>query len=409
MNDEERPSRVTVVGIGADGWQGLPEPSRSALAAAGAILGSPRQLQLLPPQIEARRVRWGSPLRPSVGPLVAKHRGEGLVVLASGDPMHFGVGRALAEEVGAKALRVLPHPSSISLACARLGWPVEDVTVVSVVGRPLGCVRAAVHDTARVLVLSSGAHTPAELAELLTSSGHGGSTMTVLGDLGSNTESCTCADARDWQVRDVSALNVIGIECRREPGARRLGLTPGLPDDGYATDGQLTKRDVRAVTLSALAPAPRELLWDVGGGSGSISIEWMRAHPTCRAIVVESHPARASRIGANAKDLGVPALQVVLGRAPEALAGLPTPHAIFVGGGLTSPGVLERCWDDLVPGGRLVANTVTLDSEALLFAAFRRLGGELTRIGIEKATAVGSFSSWTPSRPVTQWAVTKPR
>lgn len=409
MNDEERTSRVLVVGIGADGWHGLAEPSRSALAAAGAILGSPRQLQMLPAQIGARRVRWGSPLRPSVAPLVATHRGEGLVVLASGDPMHFGVGRALAEEVGAQALRVLPHPSAISLACSRLGWPFEDVTVVSVVGRPLACVRAALHEAARVLVLSAGAHTPAELAELLTGSGHGDSMMTVLGDLGGETESRTCASARNWQMWDVSALNVVGIECRRDPEARRLGLTPGLPDDAYATDGQLTKRDVRAVTLAALSPAPGELLWDVGGGSGSISIEWMRAHPTCRAIVVESHPVRAGRIGANAQALGVPALRVVLGRAPEALAGLPTPEAIFVGGGLTSAGLLERCWDDLVPGGRLVANTVTLDSEALLFEAFRRLGGEMTRIGIEKATAVGSFSSWTPARPVTQWSVTKPQ
>lgn len=409
MNEEERPSRVVVVGIGAEGWIGLPEPSRSALAAAGVILGSPRQLELLPPQIRARRVRWGSPLRPSVGPLVAEHRDEGLVVLASGDPMHFGVGAALVEEVGPQALHVLPHPSSISLACSRLGWSIEDVTVVSAVGRPLECVRAALHDKALVLVLSADADTPGALAELLTSSGHGVSMMTALGDLGSATETRTAAPAHNWHGRDVSALSVVGVECRRDPNALRLGLTPGLADDAYATDGQLTKRDVRALTLSTLAPAPGELLWDVGGGSGSISIEWMRAHPSCRAIVVESHPQRASRIGANARTLGVPALRVVLGRAPHALAGLPTPDAIFVGGGLTGAGLLERCWEALRPGGRLVANTVTLDSEAVLFEAFRRRGGEMTRIGIEKATAVGSFSSWTPARPVTQWSVIKPQ
>ncbi|WP_168581273.1 precorrin-6y C5,15-methyltransferase (decarboxylating) subunit CbiE [Gephyromycinifex aptenodytis] len=398
---------ITLVGIGAEGWSGLSGTSQAALCQAGVVLGSPRQLDLLPPQVSARRVCWGSPLLPSLGPLVEQHRGDGLVVLASGDPMHFGVGRALIAQVGPDAVHVLPHPSSITLACARLGWPVEDVTVVSGVGRPLESVRAALHEGARVLLLSAGAQTPGELAELLTASGYGDSTMNVLAELGADTETLVSSPARDWPGDQVSALNIVGVECRRDPAALRLGLTPGLPDEAYLSDGQLTKRDVRAITLATLAPAPGELLWDVGAGSGSISIEWMRAHPSARAIAIESHPNRAARIEANARALGVPALRLVQGRAPQALQGLPSPDAIFVGGGLTSAGLLDQCWAALRPGGRLVANTVTLDSEALLFQAYQRLGGQLTRIAIEKASAVGSFTSWTPARPVTQWSVVK--
>lgn len=188
----------------------------------------------------------------------------------------------------------------------------------------------------------------------------------------------------------------------------RFGLVPGLPDEAYETDGQLTKREVRALTLSALAPAAGELLWDVGGGSGSIGIEWMRAHPSCRAIAIESHPDRVGRITANAAALGVPGLEVVHGRAPQALDGLALPDAIFIGGGLTSPELVDRCLEALRPGGRLVANTVTLDSEAPLVEHHLRLGGTLTRIAIERAQSVGAFRSWTPLRPVTQWSFVTP-
>ncbi|GHF29012.1 precorrin-6Y C(5,15)-methyltransferase [decarboxylating] [Streptomyces mashuensis] len=400
---------LTVVGIGADGWAGLAPASREELLRAEAVIGGPRQLDLLPPECGAERVPWPSPLRPAVPGLLAAHAGRRVCVLASGDPMFHGIGRTLAEVVGAERLRVLPHPSSVSYACARLGWPLHGTEVVSAVGRPLAALAAALHDGRRVLLLSAGAHTPGEVAALLRERGFGPSRMTVLEQLGGPAERLvgggTTAD--DWAYPPGDPLNVVAVECRSAPGALRLPLTPGLPDEAYEHDGQLTKRHVRAATLAALGPAPGELLWDVGGGSGSIGIEWMRAHPSCRAVAVERDPVRAGRITRNAEALGVPGLRVVTGAAPAALAGLPAPDAVFVGGGLTVPGLLPACWEALPPGGRLVANTVTLESEALLADWYRRHGGELTRLAVAHAVPVGGFTGWRQAMPVTQWSVVK--
>ncbi|MFF3644494.1 precorrin-6y C5,15-methyltransferase (decarboxylating) subunit CbiE [Streptomyces sp. NPDC002564] len=399
---------VTVVGIGADGWDGLPAVSRTALAEADVLIGGPRQLDLLPAAAcPGERVAWPSPLRPAVPRLLAAHAGRRVAVLASGDPMFHGIGRALTEELGAAALRVLPHPSSVSLACARLGWPVEDTEVVTLVGRPAARLAAALHDGRRLLVLSANAATPAEVAALLRAHGFGPSRLRVLEQLGGDAESSHEGIADAWSHAPGAALNVVAVECRRSPGAPRLGVVPGLPDTAYESDGQLTKRYVRAATLAALAPAPGELLWDVGGGSGSIAVEWLRAHPACRAVTVEKNPVRAERITRNAERLGVPALRVVTGAAPAALAGLPAPDAVFVGGGLTAPGLLDAAWAALAPGGRLVANTVTLESEALLTEWYRRHGGELVRLAVAQAVPVGGFTGWRQAMPVTQWSVTK--
>ncbi|WP_210732923.1 precorrin-6y C5,15-methyltransferase (decarboxylating) subunit CbiE [Streptomyces sp. RKND-216] len=399
---------MTVVGIGADGWGGLPEASRTALREAEAVLGGGRQLELLPAECRGERVAWPSPLRRAVPRLLAAYAGRRLAVLASGDPFHYGVGRALAEEAGPGGLRVLPHPSSVSYACARLGWPLEDTEVVSAVGRPLARLAVALHPGRRLLVLGSGAGTPVEVAALLRERGYGPSRVRVLEQLGGAGEAVRDGTADDWPHPPGDPLNVVAVECRRAPGALPLGAVPGLPDEAYEHDGQLTKRHVRAATLAALAPAPGELLWDVGGGSGSVGVEWMRAHPSCRAVAVERDPLRAERITRNAHTLGVPALRVVSGAAPETLAGLPTPDAVFVGGGLTAPGLLDACWDALPPGGRLVANTVTLESEALLAERRRRHGGELVRLAVAHAVPVGSFTGWRQAMPVTQWAVRKP-
>jgi precorrin-6B C5,15-methyltransferase / cobalt-precorrin-6B C5,C15-methyltransferase len=403
------PSAVTVVGIGADGWDGLPEGARAALLDAQAVIGGPRQLALLPSRCAADRIPWPSPLRPSVPVVLAAQAGRRVAVLASGDPYFHGIGRALAEVLGAGALRVLPHPSSVSYACARLGWPVEDTEVVTLVGRPVARLAAALHHGRRLLVLSAGAATPGEVAALLRERGFGPSRMRVLEQLGGERERVgTSAGADGWDRTPGDPLNVVAVECRRDPHALRLGAVPGLPDEAYEHDGQLTKRHVRAATLAALAPAPGELLWDVGGGSGSIAVEWMRAHPSCRAVSVERDPVRAARIAANADRLGVPGLRVVTGAAPTALGELPTPDAVFIGGGLTAPGLLDACWDALPPGGRLVANTVTLESEALLAERYRRDGGELVRLSVALAVPVGGFTGWRQAMPVTQWAVRKP-
>ncbi|KAA6220881.1 precorrin-6y C5,15-methyltransferase (decarboxylating) subunit CbiE [Streptomyces albofaciens JCM 4342] len=406
-------SRVTVVGIGADGWDGLPAASREALRGAGTLIGGARQLALLPAECTGERVPWPSPLRPAVPGLLAAHAGREVCVLASGDPMFYGIGRTLAEvlgETGAAPPRVLPHPSSVSYACARLGWPVEDTEVVTLVGRPLAGLTAALHDGRRLLVLSAGAGTPAEVAGLLRERGFGPTRMRVLEQLGGPRERQYESTAEDWPptaADRTDPLNVIALDCVRAPDALRLAAAPGLPDDAYEHDGQLTKRHIRAATLAALAPAPGELLWDVGGGSGSIGIEWMRTHRTCRAVAVERDAVRAGRISRNAAALGVPALRVVTGPAPGALAGLPTPDAVFIGGGLTAPGLLEACWAALPPGGRLVANTVTLESEALLADWYRRHGGDLVRLAVAHAVPVGGFTGWRQAMPVTQWSVTR--
>ncbi|MGV9290926.1 precorrin-6y C5,15-methyltransferase (decarboxylating) subunit CbiE [Streptomyces sp. NPDC003719] len=403
------PSAVTVVGIGADGWKGLAEPSRTELRHAEVLIGGPRQLDLLPAECAGERVAWPSPLRPAVPRLLAAHAGRRIAVLASGDPMFYGIGRALAEEAGVP--RVLPHPSSVSYAAARLGWPLEDVEVVTLVGRPTARLAAALHDGRRLLLLSADATTPGEVAALLRDRGFGPSRIRVMEQLGGDRERTTAeTTADDWDRTRQSGdpLNIVAVECRRAPDALRLGAVPGLPDEAYEHDGQLTKRHIRAATLGALAPAPGELLWDVGGGSGSIAVEWMRTHPSCRAVTVERDPARAERIIRNAERLGVPGLRVVTGAAPGALTGLPAPQAVFVGGGLTAPGLLDACWAALSPGGRLVANTVTLESEALLADARRRHGGELVRLAVAHAVPVGGFTGWRQAMPVTQWSVQKP-
>ncbi|MFF2651413.1 precorrin-6y C5,15-methyltransferase (decarboxylating) subunit CbiE [Streptomyces sp. NPDC058045] len=400
-----------MVGLGADGWAGLGDGARRALREAEVIVGGARQLALLPDEFTARRITWPVPLRPAVPKLLAEHAGRRLAVLASGDPMFHGIGRALAEEAAPAGVRVLPHPSSVSYACARLGWPVETTEVVTLVGRPADRLAAALHHGRRLLVLSAGAATPAEVARLLCDRGFGPSPLRVLEQLGGEREHLHQARTATELAADggeFDPLNVIAADCVRAPDALRLGAVPGLPDEAYEHDGQLTKRQVRAVTLAALAPAPGELLWDVGGGSGSIGVEWLRTHPTCRAVSVERDRVRAERIGRNAARLGVPELRVVTGEAPAALAGLDRPDAVFIGGGLTAPGLLDACWAALAPGGRLVANTVTLESEALLGQYHRRHGGELVRLSVARAVPVGGFTGWRQAMPVTQWTATKP-
>ncbi|MFJ1931444.1 precorrin-6y C5,15-methyltransferase (decarboxylating) subunit CbiE [Kitasatospora sp. NPDC088160] len=402
----ELPPPITVVGIGADGWPGLSTIGRAALRAAEVVVGGPRQLNLLPhDEVAAERVPWPSPLRPAVPGLFAAHADRRVAVLASGDPMFHGIGRTLAETVGAGRLRVLPHPSSVSHACARLGWPLESTEVVSLVGRPLDTLALALNPGRRLLVLSADATTPAAVAALLTARGYGAARLRVLEQLGGPTERQLDGTADGWPHPPGDPLNIIAVDLGDGP---RSSLVPGLPDAAYESDGQLTKRHVRAATLAALAPSPGELLWDVGGGSGSIAVEWLRAHRDCRAVSIERDPVRAERIARNAAALGVPRLRVVTGPAPAALAELPTPDAVFIGGGLTATGLLDSCWAALRPGGRLVANTVTLESEALLTEWYRRNGGELVKLAVAHAVPVGGFTGWRQAMPVTQWSAVKP-
>jgi precorrin-6Y C5,15-methyltransferase (decarboxylating) len=398
---------VTVVGVGADGWDGLSPAARRAVEGAEVLRGSARQLSLVPSSVGAERVPWPSPLAPAIGALPAAHPGRRVVVLASGDPMSSGIGTSLVRELGPAAVRVVPHPSSVSLACARLGWAVESVEVVSAVGRPVSLVAPHVTPGRRLLVLGSGTTTPAEVAHLLTGAGYGASRVTALAQLGGPGERRFTGTAGGWPHAETDPLVLTAVQVVADPGTVPLPTVPGLPDDAYASDGQLTKRDVRAVTLARLAPLPGQLLWDVGAGAGSIGIEWMRVHPSCRAVAVESRPDRAARIAANAARLGVPDLRVVEGPAPDALIGLPQPDAVFVGGGATTPLLLDACWEALAPGGRLVVNAVTVQSEAVLAEWHGRCGGWLTRLSVAHAEPVGGFTGWKPAMPVTIWSVTK--
>lgn len=396
---------IAVVGIGADGWDGLGGPSRREIGAAEVLLGSARQLALISAaDSAAERVSWPSPLVPALPGLLQRFAGRRLCVLASGDPMYFGIGATLVRLVGARALRVLPQPSSASLACARLGWGLAETPVVSAVGRRLETVLPELAQGRRILVLSSDEHTPAQLAELLARNGFGDSTLTVLEQLGGPDESIAIGVAATWDRPLGDSLNIVALECVADPQTPRLTRLPGLPDAVYSGDGQLTKYEIRTLTVAALAPAPGELLWDVGGGSGTIAIEWSRTHPACRAITFERSESRRKQIAENAAALGVPVIEV-LGAAPDSFARAPAPDAIFIGGGLTQPGMFTACWERLRPGGRLVANAVTAESEAHLTLLAAEHGGTLRRFQIYRAEPLGGFTSWRPQLPVTQWSV----
>jgi len=395
-------SAITVAGIGADGWAGVPERLRRIISTADVLLGGSRHLAMVPTREGQLRTPWPSPLKEHLPRLLAEHEGRRIVVLASGDPLVSGIGSTLIDLLGADRVTIEPAVSSVALARARMCWPAETVEVVSLVGRDVDLVRRALAPGRRILVLSADETTPKAMAALLAEAGYGSSTMTALGDLGGADESRQ-TDVADHWAHTVSRLHVLAIQCVGP------AISPfGLPDDAFEHDGQLTRRDLRVSALARLAPQPGQLLWDVGAGAGSVGIEWLRAHPTCRAIAIEADPQRARRIQRNAARLGVPHLDVRNGRAPEALAGVDRPDAIFVGGGATAKGLLEQCREALRDGGRLVVHGVTLETEALLAGAYRDHGGELTRHSVEYAAPLGTFTGWTPARAVTQWAWTRP-
>ncbi|MFJ4345771.1 precorrin-6y C5,15-methyltransferase (decarboxylating) subunit CbiE [Pseudomonas sp. NPDC089401] len=396
---------LTVVGIGEDGFSGLGKQARRALLGAARIIGSRRQLALLPRCIGAERQDWPTPF--SLEPVLAM-RGQAVCVLASGDPMFYGVGASLARQVPAAEMQVLSMPSSCALAAARLGWPLQELQVLSLVARPLAALNAHLYSGQRLLVLSNDGDSPAAIAALLRERGFGPSRLHVLEHLGGAAERQLNGTADDWPHTEIAALNLVAIECLASPDAPRLSRVPGLPDSAFRHDGQLTKRDVRAITLARLAPQPGELLWDVGAGCGSIGIEWMRAHPACRTLAIEADEGRQAFIAHNRDALGVPGLQLVCGKAPEALAGLERPDAIFIGGGVTRAGVLALCWERLRPGGRLVANAVTLQSELVLAHFREQHGGELTRLHVAQAQPLGAFDTWRQALPITLLDVVKP-
>lgn len=398
---------LAIVGIGEDGVEGLAPAARALVAGAGLVVGGARHLALAGDLVRGDRETWSNPLDGSLGRILAR-RGRPVCVLASGDPYCFGIGAVLARHVPPAETLAIPAPSAFALAAARLGWAAQDVATLSFCGRPIEPLRPLLQPGRRILALSADAATPAQVAAFLTRHGFGPSTVHLLEALGGPRERVrtAAADAVAWN--DVDALNLLAIEVAAGPDARILPLAAGLDDAGFEHDGQLTRREIRALTLSSLAPRAGELLWDVGCGSGSVAIEWLLRNPAGEAIGIEPDPDRAARAARNAAALGTPQLDVRIGRAPAAFDGLPDPDAVFVGGGGSEPGLLYRVWQRLPAGGRLVANAVTIDTEAALADAHARLGGSLTRIAIERSDRVGRFRAYRPAMTVVQWLAVKP-
>jgi precorrin-6B C5,15-methyltransferase / cobalt-precorrin-6B C5,C15-methyltransferase len=396
---------LAIVGIGEDGIAGLAPVAHTLIQTAEVLVGGGRHLGMVP-QGSAQRIVWERPLRATIDTIVAL-RGRRVTVLASGDPMWYGIGIALARRFAPEEMTIVPQPSAFSLAAARLGWPLADCASITLHGRPLDTLRLHLAPSRRVLALSEDGGTPRAVAELLTGLGWGPSRLTVLAHIGGPQEAVSEAEAQEWGEHRFPDLNTIAIECRPGRGARALSRLAGLPDDAFEHDGQLTKREVRATTLAALTPLPGEMLWDIGAGCGSIAIEWLRAGEGRAAVAIERDPGRAAMIARNAAKLGVPGLRVVSGAAPEVLQDSPRPDAVFIGGGIGAPGLLATAWARLPPGGRLVANVVTAEGEAALLDWCARHGGALTRIAVSRAEPVGPHHLWRSLAPVTQLAAVK--
>jgi precorrin-6Y C5,15-methyltransferase (decarboxylating) len=398
---------LSIVGIGEDGVEGLSAAARRLVSEAELVVGGRRHLELARLLIKGETLAWPSPIDGGY-PAILARRGGVVVVLASGDPFFYGVGKQLAALVPAEEIFCLPQPSAFSLAASRLGWALQDVALVTLHGRALEGIIRHLQPGRRILALSWDGTTPCKLGALLAERGLGNSKLTVLEKLGGPNERARAFKASDEPGGDVDPLNTIALEVVADEGARIVPLSAGLDDYLFEHDGQLTKREVRALVLSSLAPRHGELLWDIGLGAGSIAIEWLLRDASLKAIGVEENEQRAARAWRNALSLGTPDLEIVQGHAPEALAGLAVPDAVFIGGGIGDAGVFEAAWAALKPGGRLVANAVTIEGEARVASLRGDHGGELVRLSIARAGPVGSLSGWHTAMPITHWRVIKP-
>jgi precorrin-6Y C5,15-methyltransferase (decarboxylating) len=396
---------LTVIGLGEDGPSALSPAARTLIESAEVIVGGQRHLDMVQHCKNVERLLWRSPLSDTVVE-IGKHVGKRVTVLATGDPMWFGIGVTLTRVFGRDSLTIIPAPGAFSLAAARIGWPLADVTCLTLHGRPLSLINLHICPDARLLVLSENGRTPSAVAKALVERGYGPSTLTVFEHMGGSSEAMCEATAESWSDNRCADINTIAIECRCAEYALVLSRLAGLPDNVYEHDGQLTKREVRALTLAALAPQPRHHLWDVGAGAGSVAIEWMRAGG--QATAFEHNLDRVSTIARNAERLGVPSLSIVPGIAPATFRGVERPHAVFIGGGLSNPGVADACWEALESGGQIVANAVTIEGESELIRRQSALGGTLAQFAISHLEPQGRFNAWRARAPVTQWSAVKP-
>jgi len=403
---------IHVVGLGEDGLEGLSGPLKQLVKSADVVLGGTRHLQKLPEgflKSAAKTVEWGRNFHDTLAGIETM-RGQNVVVLASGDPMFYGVGTTLLKHFSVNDVKIYPHPGAFSLAASRMGWSLADVETLTVHGRPLAILNRYLFDQARLLILSRDGDTPAEVAELLTDAGYGESRISVFEHMGGNDENRIDGIAKNWDGKKTADLNTIAVELVAARDAVFLSLVPGLADEDFIHDGQISKREVRAMTLARLAPRPGELLWDIGSGSGSVAIEWMRAHPSLKAVAIEQNSARTETIAKNASRLGVPGLEIIHGMAPDCFAKMEKDaDAIFIGGGLKTGTLLDQAWQRLRPGGRLLANAVTVSSQSRLLEFGERHHSEFIRIAIERSAPIGRFSALKPLRSVLQLVLEKPR
>jgi len=409
---------LCVIGIGEDGWDDLSADARDLLYESEIVLGGERHLKMLPKDWEGERIVWSSPIREAVSKIVSWRPEDSasvqkVAIMASGDPLCYGIAAKLLRHLPIEEIWIKPALTTFSLMCSRIGWSLPDVETLTIHGRPVEMLHPFVQPGAKLLVLSKGEESPEQAAKLLCARGFGKSIITVLEHLGGRKERQFSGQADSWNHPEGAALNAMAIECIPENNANVLSRNPGLPDEAFLHDGQLTKREIRAVALSKLMPVVDHLLWDVGAGCGSVSIEWMRTSPRCRAVAIEKSKSRLKLIEQNSQELGVPMLQIISGSAPEVLADLPAPDAVFIGGGLSSGNLLQTCWNALKPGGRLVANAVTLEGEQKLLqwqnenAGKSGASGDLTRLSISRAEKIGKFQGWKEMRSVIQLAVIK--
>ena len=409
---------LCVIGIGEDGWDDLSADARDLLYESEIVLGGERHLKMLPKEWEGERIVWSSPIREAVSKIVSwrpedSESTKKVAIMASGDPLCYGIATKLLRHLPIEEIWIKPALTTFSLMCSRIGWSLPDVETLTIHGRPLEMLHPFVQPGAKLLVLSKGEESPEQAAKLLCERGFGKSIITVLEHLGGRKERQFSGPADSWNHPEGAALNAMAIECIPESNATILSRIPGLPDEAFFHDGQLTKREIRAVSLSRLMPVVDQVLWDVGAGCGSVAIEWMRTSPRCRAVAIEKSKSRLKLIEQNSQELGVPMLQIISGSAPEVLADLPAPDAVFIGGGLSSGNLLQTCWNALKPGGRLVANAVTLEGEQKLLqwqnenAGKSGASGDLTRLSISRAEKIGKFQGWKEMRSVIQLAVIK--
>tara|TARA_Y100000385_G_scaffold163425_1_gene169368 strand:- start:2405 stop:3652 length:1248 start_codon:yes stop_codon:yes gene_type:complete len=404
MHDEKQ--WLSVIGIGEEGLNELSAPARKLISSAEFIIGGHRQLAMIPNSTQ-EKIPWPSPISSLVEKL-EKFRGRQTCVLATGDPLSFGIGSTLSRIFSMAEMQIIPSLSASTLICARKGWPHNDADFISLHGRPISTLETFLRPKGKLIILSNDGQTPSIVAEFLTTRGYGASDITVFEHMNGTKERCFAGEASSWKHEPGVAFNTIAVDLQCTDIKALKTRAPGLPDNAFIHDGQITKREVRAATLSILEPFPGALLWDIGAGSGSIGIEWMRTDHRCQAIAIEENPQRAMNIATNVTQLGVPNLRIINGKAPSVLSKLPPPDAIFIGGGITTKGMLTKCWASLKTGGCLVANVMTIEGEAIVSKHQKKLGGDLTRISISNLYNIGAKQAWRPSIPITQWKVQKP-